>query len=104
MDTWNIGWIYYFQRRTRRLRSQAKLPPLADEDDIPDPLVHSAIELQLLGDRELRKLRYRELHWCESTFDVSSFSGWHPDQVKFMHSQTWYRPHGTDTHVAFSIK
>ncbi len=60
MDTWNIGWIYYFKRRTHRLRSQAKLPPLADESDIPDPLVHSAIEPQVLDDRDLRKLRYRE--------------------------------------------
>lgn len=60
MDTWNIGWIYYFKRRTHRLRSQAKLPPLADESDIPDPLVHLPIEPQVLDDRDLRKLRYRE--------------------------------------------
>ena len=63
MDTWNIGWIYYFKRRTRRLRSQANLPPLVDENDIPDPLVDSTIESQVLDDRELKKLRYRELHW-----------------------------------------
>ena len=71
MDTWNIGWIYYFKRRTRRLRSQAKFPPLADENDIPDPLVHPDIEFQVLDDREFRKLRYRESHWCESILDDS---------------------------------
>ena len=60
MDTWNIGWIYHFKRRTCRLRSQANLPPLADENDTPDPLVHSNIEPQVLDDRDLRKLRYRE--------------------------------------------
>lgn len=76
MDTWNIGWIYYFKRRTRQLRSQGKLPPLADEDDIPDPLVDPAIEFQVLGDRELKKLRYRELHSCESILDdVHSSAG-----------------------------
>ena len=60
MDTWNIGWIYYFKRRTRRLRFQADLPPLADENDVPDPLVDSAVESQVLNECELRKLRYRE--------------------------------------------
>ena len=60
MDTWNIGWIYYFKRRTHQLRYQAKLPPLADGNDIPDPLVHSSTEPQVLDDRDLRKLRYRE--------------------------------------------
>jgi hypothetical protein len=69
MDTWNIGWIYYFKRRTHRLISQAKLPSLADENDIPDPLVHSTIESHVLDDRDLRKLRYREWHSCKFILD-----------------------------------
>ncbi|CAG7848713.1 SubName: Full=Related to ahmp1 protein {ECO:0000313/EMBL:CCA69063.1} [Serendipita indica DSM 11827] len=82
MDTYNILWIYYFYRLDRRLRSEAKFPPVGDRNDIPDPLIDSE-HVQMLTDKQLERLRHY--------------------QVRFMKSQTWYRPHGTDTHRAFSI-
>ena len=30
--------IWYFKRKTRKLRKERGLPPLLDEDDLPDPV------------------------------------------------------------------
>lgn len=118
MDTWNVMWIYYYCRLDQRLRRKAKLPPVGDYSDIPDPLVDSE-HVQMLSDGQLVSLRRREFSpW---SFDICrSFpSSLRPfrntpqnnvliialvDQVRFIKSQTWYRPHETDTHRAFSLR
>jgi hypothetical protein len=58
MDTWNILWISYYDRLDQKHRAQAKLPPLADPSDIPDPLLDSE-HVQMLSDEQLAKLRRR---------------------------------------------
>lgn len=58
MDTWNILWISHFDRLDQRLRANAKLPPLADPNDIPDPLMNEHV--QMLSDKQLEQLRRRE--------------------------------------------
>lgn len=82
VDTYRICNIWYFKRKTCRLRKERSLPPLLDEDDLPDP-VYDPNYVQVLTDREQRDLHYH--------------------QRQFMRSQTWYRPHGTATHRAFPI-
>jgi len=82
MDTYRICNIWYFKRKTRQLRKARGLPPLLDEDDLPDP-VYDPNYVQVLTDTEQRDLHYH--------------------QQQFMRSQTWYRPHGTTTHRAFPI-
>ncbi|EPQ59465.1 hypothetical protein GLOTRDRAFT_70926 [Gloeophyllum trabeum ATCC 11539] len=82
MDTYRIARIWYYKRKTRRLRKQAGLPELIDEDDLPDP-IYDVNYVHVLTDEEQADLHYQ--------------------QIKFMKSQTWYRPHGTDTHRAFPI-
>jgi len=59
MDTWNILWISHYDRLDQKLRSEAKLPPLADPSDIPDPLLDSE-HVQMLSDEQLAQLRRRE--------------------------------------------
>ncbi|KIM20418.1 hypothetical protein M408DRAFT_82027 [Serendipita vermifera MAFF 305830] len=83
MDTWNILWISHYDRLDQKLRARAKLPPLPDPSDIPDPQINSG-HVQMLTNRQLEQLRRH--------------------QVRFLKSQTWYRPHATETHRAFSIK
>ncbi|KAG9035318.1 hypothetical protein FS842_003722 [Serendipita sp. 407] len=83
MDTYHILWISHFDRLDQRLRKKAKLPPVGNRSDIPDPLIDSE-HIPVLTEKQLEKLRHH--------------------QVRFMKSQTWYRPHATDTHRAFSIK
>lgn len=102
MDTWHIAHIVYFQRLTRKLRVNASLPAeWGDVNDIPDPLIDQEI-VQVLTDNQLMKLRYRESRRHRCSLPCSN--GLYTDQVKFMKSQTWYRPHASETHKAFSIR
>jgi hypothetical protein len=82
LDTYRIYRIWYFKHRTTKLRKKAGLPQLLDVDDLPDPYYDSNY-VHVLTDEEQNEL--------------------HKHQVKFRHSQTWYRPHGTETHRAFPI-
>lgn len=82
LDTYRILKIWYYKRLTRRLRERVGLPALFDEDDLPDPAYDP---------------NYVHVLTPEQQTDL------HRQQVKFHHSQTWYRAHGTETHRAFPI-
>ncbi|KAI9448157.1 hypothetical protein H4582DRAFT_1898905 [Lactarius indigo] len=82
IDTYRMVKIWYFKRRTRKLRRKAGLPELYDKDDLPDPMFDPNY-VHVLTDKQEYEL--------------------HHEQKKFMKSQTWYRPHGTETHRAFPI-
>jgi len=82
VDTYRMLKIWYYKRRTRKLRKKASLPELYDNDDLPDPMFDPNY-VHVLTDKEQYEL--------------------HHQQKKFMKSQTWYRPHGTETHRAFPI-
>jgi len=82
MDTYRVSKIWRYKRKTRKLRKQRGLPELIDEDDLPDP-IYDVNYVHVLTDTEQADLHYQ--------------------QTKFMKSQTWYRPHGTNTHRAFPI-
>ncbi|KAF8759704.1 hypothetical protein RHS01_02081 [Rhizoctonia solani] len=83
IDTYRIAKIWHYRQVTRRLRRNAKLPALIDGNDLPDP-VYNPNYVHVLSDRQQKDLHYQ--------------------QQKFMASQTWYRPHETETHKAFPIK
>jgi len=82
VDTFRIFKIWRYKRLSRRLRKQAGLPPLIDEDDLPDPQ-YDPNYVHVLTDQQQAELHYQ--------------------QIQFKKSQTWYRPHGTPTHRAFPI-
>ncbi|KII95087.1 hypothetical protein PLICRDRAFT_33917 [Plicaturopsis crispa FD-325 SS-3] len=82
LDTYRIYKIWHYKRRTRSLRAKAGLPQLYDEDDLPDP-AYDPSYVHVLSEAEQRDL--------------------HHQQVRFQKHQTWYRPHGTETHRAFPI-
>ncbi|KAH9045533.1 hypothetical protein EDB85DRAFT_1907089 [Lactarius pseudohatsudake] len=82
IDTYRIVKIWYFKRQTRNLRRKVGLPDLYDKDDLPDPMFDPNY-VHVLTDKQQYEL--------------------HHQQKKLMKSQTWYRPHGTETHRAFPI-
>jgi len=82
VDTYRMIKIWYYKRRTRKLRRKAGLPELYDKDDLPDPMFDPNY-VHVLTDKQHAEL--------------------HHQQKLFMKSQTWYRPHGTETHRAFPI-
>lgn len=82
VDTYRMIKIWYYKNLTRKLRKRAGLPELYDIDDLPDPIFDPNYVRVLTDDQQY------ELHH---------------QQKKFMKSQTWYRPHGTETHRAFPI-
>jgi len=82
VDTYRIVKIWRYKRRIAHRRRKAGLPELYDPDDLPDP-VYDANYVHVLTEEEQMDLHYQ--------------------QHKFMESQTWYRPHGTETHRAFPI-
>ncbi|KAK7695911.1 hypothetical protein QCA50_000550 [Cerrena zonata] len=82
LDTWRVYWIWHYKRKLRMLRQKAGLPELYDPDDLPDP-IYDENYVHVLTDEDQADLHYQ--------------------QHKFAQSQTWYRPHGTQTHRAFPI-
>ncbi|KAF9464453.1 hypothetical protein BDZ94DRAFT_1161878 [Collybia nuda] len=82
LDTYRVCIIWHYKRKTRKLRTEAGLPQLFDVDDLPDP-AYDPNYVHVLTEKQENYL--------------------HRQQRKFQHHQTWYRPHGTETHRAFPI-
>ncbi|KAF8318517.1 hypothetical protein DL93DRAFT_2076005 [Clavulina sp. PMI_390] len=74
--------IWHYKSLDRKLRKEKGLPPLEDEDDLPDPLFDPNFT-HVLTEKQQKDLRLQ--------------------QKRFSKSQTWYRAHATDTHRAFPI-
>ncbi|KZT74331.1 hypothetical protein DAEQUDRAFT_660489 [Daedalea quercina L-15889] len=82
VDTYRVFKIWWYKRKTEKLRCAAGLPELYDPNDLSDPL-YDANYVPVLTEEEQIDLHYQ--------------------QHMFMQSQTWYRPHGTQTHRAFPV-
>ena len=88
--------IWRYKRKIARLRKKAGLPELYDPDDLPDP-VYDPNYVQVLTDKEQIDLHYRSSQYL-STMRLAVLMPSSTEQHQFMSSQTWYRPHGTQTH------
>lgn len=73
---------------------RAGLLSLYDPDDLPDP-IYDKNYVQVLSDKEQIDLHYRGFLVA---YYLHPFSWFGVEQHQFMKSQTWYRPHGTQTH------
>lgn len=51
--------IWYYKRRTRRLRKKEGLPELYDKDDLPDPMFDPNY-VHVLTDKQQAELHHRE--------------------------------------------
>ena len=89
--------IWYYKRRTRKLRKKAGLPELYDNDDLPDPAFDPNY-VHVLTDKQEHELHHRKSFPPPLDNVVSFILDQSSEQKKFMKSQTWYRPHGTETH------
>lgn len=57
--------IAKLKRKTRRLRQQRGLPPIEDENDLPDPR-DQADYVAVLSDEEQNQLRYQQERFAQS--------------------------------------
>ncbi|SPO27038.1 uncharacterized protein UTRI_10499_B [Ustilago trichophora] len=111
-DTWRMAWIAYYQHLTWRLRKKQGLPRLADKNDVP------SLAAKLHNKKKKGASQTDEDDNDDSSSDedetvpeLSSEAVLTPHQAQHMHtlqtafaeSQSWYRPHETFTHHAFSI-
>lgn len=94
-DTYRIIRIWHYKRLTRRLRKVAGLPPLLDEDDLPDPM-YDTNYVHVLTEEQQRELHRRTFWLCHTRWQWPLIPV--AEQRKFHYSQSWYRPHGTTTH------
>jgi hypothetical protein len=96
-DTYHMAFVAYFAHKTWRLRKERGLKNLKDHNELPSMPPQSTpydtaeeieeegrIEAPVLNDDEQKKLEYH--------------------QSKLAKSHTFYRPHETYTHHAFSIR
>ena len=92
LGIWKIWW---YKRKTIKLRANAGLPQLLDVNDLPDP-VYDPSYVHVLTETEQKDLHRRRL------LPTSCYVVFNPiplEQRKFEHTQTWYRAHGTETHT-----
>lgn len=82
IDSYRILKIWHYKKLTSTLRRKSGIPMLYDADDLPDPTYGENFVHVLTTEQEKRL---------------------HHEQIEFSKSQTWYRPHGTETHRAFPI-
>ena len=85
--------IRRFKSLTRKLRAEAGLPELFDEDDLPDP-IYDPNYVHVLSEKQEMELHHRESQHPVPHLSLTLFE----EQKQFAKSQTWYRPHGTPTH------
>jgi hypothetical protein len=90
--------IWYYKRLSRKLRKKAGLPELYDNNDLPDPIFDPNY-VHVLTDKQQYELHHRTSFLSPVHRGAASFTFYvSTEQKKFMKSQTWYRPHGTETH------
>lgn len=110
-DTWRMAWIAYYQHLTWRLRKKQGLPKLADKNDIPSvgPAPGKARKKNKVPDNDdssddesVSTSSPQELP-ADAVLSPQQALQLHSLQTRFAESQSWYRPHETFTHHAFSI-
>lgn len=95
VDTYHMIYIAHYHRLTWRLRKERALPELKDRNDLPEPPDnHRDVELGAEKDVE-------ELEEIVLTHEQQEKLEYH--QAKFCSSHTFYKPHETSTHHAFSL-
>jgi hypothetical protein len=91
--------IWRYKKKTIKRRKEAGLPQLFDTDDLPDP-EYDPNFVHVLTDEEHHDLHRRTLHHL--FFSASTLTS-PAEQVKFAYHETWYRPHGTETHRVSAV-
>lgn len=108
-DTYRMAWIAYYQHLTWHLRKKQGLPKLADKNDLPSlaPAKHkkhaSTADSDSSDDEGNTTTTTSPELASDAVLSPTQASHLHQLQTLFAESQSWYRPHETFTHHAFSI-
>ncbi|TVY23192.1 hypothetical protein LHYA1_G008552 [Lachnellula hyalina] len=88
VDTYHMCFIAHYHHLTWRLRRERALPKLKNENDLPaeqpEEITEEKAEFSVLSPEQVRKLAHH--------------------QRKFSNSHSFYKPHETATHNAFSLR
>ena len=93
VDTYHMAFIAHYTFTTWRLRREKALPELENQNDLPEARATDG-ELEAA---QLEKGQY-------SVLSPSQQLRLEHHQAKFSKSHTFYKPHETTTHHAFSVK
>jgi hypothetical protein len=104
VDTYHMGFIAHFHLKTWRLRREAKLPKLKNRNDLPAKRNDNEMDLEYaaVGTREER--REHRGAWEYSVLTEAEQRKLIHHQTIFSRSHTFYKPHETETHHAFSLR
>ncbi|EST04787.1 Protein of unknown function DUF2985 [Kalmanozyma brasiliensis GHG001] len=103
-DTWRMGWIAYYQHLTWRLRKKQGLPKLADKNDVPSVVAKAHRKRNTSDDDSSdEEEEPKVVLTSDAVLSPQQATHLHTLQTAFAESQSWYRPHETFTHHAFSI-
>ena len=94
VDTYHLIYIAHYHHLTWRLRKEAALPQLNDENDLPAKPAEDA-DLEAADEEE---------KWEFSILTPKQQQKLIHHQTKFSKSHTYYRPHETETHHAFPLR
>jgi len=110
-DAYRISAIWRLQHIDRKLRKKQGLPAYSDKNEAPDPEKDEEfvqVSLVVLGRSQSWACTADPLQYATSTLVLQVMTDHQQERLKyqqraFQKSQTWYRPHATETHRAFSL-
>lgn len=101
IDTYHMIFVAHYAHLTWRLRRERGLPDLEDRNELPARPPTHAWET---GEEEMKGETEAEAEGEESVLTAAQQAKLEHHQDKLAKSHTFYKPHETDTHLAFSIR
>ncbi|KAI9726760.1 MAG: hypothetical protein M1828_000616 [Chrysothrix sp. TS-e1954] len=101
VDTYHMIYIAHYHYLTWRLRREKGLPPLRNPNDPPSPAASAAAAAAETSLDDLEKQQSSPNDTVLTTTQQTKLS--HHERI-FSQSHTFYKPHETPTHSAFSVK
>jgi hypothetical protein len=108
VDTYHMGFIAWYFRKTWKLRRKLGLPDLVDHNDLPEQTkeeLEQNTDIESLAGRPSLERRSTGSFVGEySVLSETQQAKLQHHQRKFSKSHTFYKPHETATHYAFPLK
>jgi len=104
VDTYHMGWIAHFHLKSWRLRREKKLPKLQNRNDLPAKRNDNEEDIEYAAVDTREERREHRGAWEYSVLTVEEQKKLVHHQTIFARSHTFYKPHETETHFAFSLR
>jgi hypothetical protein len=104
VDTYHMGFIAHFHLKSWRLRRERKLPKLQNRNDLPAKRNDNEEDIEYAAVDTREERREHRGAWEYSVLTVAEQKKLVHHQTIFARSHTFYKPHETETHYAFSLR